>query len=161
VVPAGPGPLDDLAADGIRGHAAAQLPSHMCPESIIGVPRIPSTVNGKIDNRTLIEIWQRLTDGEREIVPPADDLEAALVDIYRRVLETESVSMTDSFALLGGHSVLAFKVLDECAGVLRAQPDPAQVLGGTLSDVAASIRAALQSAGADQQEPDDRLQPAS
>ena len=52
--------------------------------------------------------------------------------------------MSDSFAGLGGHSVLAFKLLDECAGTLHARPDPAQVLGGTVSDVAASIRAAQQ-----------------
>lgn len=74
-------------------------------------------------------------------MPPADELEAGLVEIYRRVLDTGPVSVLDNFAQLGGHSLLAFRLLDECLATLHAQPDVADLLTGTLRDVAASIRA--------------------
>ncbi|MEV4706164.1 non-ribosomal peptide synthetase [Actinoplanes sp. NPDC049316] len=132
------GPPDTGA---VAEHAAAHLPAHMCPESLVVVPRIPYTVNGKVDQVSLVDTWRREGGGKREIVPPADELEAAVVDIYRRVLQAGEVSVDDTFAQLGGHSVLAFKVLDECAATLGSRPDPARVLGGTVSEVAASIRA--------------------
>jgi amino acid adenylation domain-containing protein len=161
VVPAARIGLDEVDLVAIGQHAASLLPVHMRPERVVPVRRIPTTVNGKIDNAALIDAWQAMVATEREIVPPADDLEAALVDIYRRVLDTETVSTLDTFAQLGGHSLLAFKVLDECVENLHARPDAAEVLGGTVRDVAASIRAARGSPDANPRGPDDQLQPAS
>jgi hypothetical protein len=97
-------------------------------------------VNGKIDQGELINTWHALIDRERRVVPPADELEATLIEIYRRVLDTSPISMLDTFAQLGGHSMLAFRLLDECEGSLHVTPDATQVLTGTLRDVAASIR---------------------
>lgn len=141
VVPAGRTSINDLDAAAIGEHAATILPDHMRPERVVPVLRIPATVNGKIDKDALLHLWRERTDGEREIVPPADELEAGLVEIYRRVLDTGPVSVLDNFAQLGGHSLLAFRLLDECLATLHAQPDVADLLTGTLRDVAASIRA--------------------
>ncbi|WP_196814389.1 amino acid adenylation domain-containing protein [Nocardia sp. BMG111209] len=138
VVPAAevPGDLDPAA---IGDHAAQRLPAHMRPARIVPVPRIPATVNGKVDRAALLAALPAPGD-DREIVPPADELEAALVDIYRRVLDTDPVSVLDSFARLGGQSVLAFRLLDECLATLREKPDATEVLTGTIREVAASIR---------------------
>jgi amino acid adenylation domain-containing protein len=145
VVPAGRVAVDDLDVAAIGEYAAAILADHLRPDRIVPVARIPTTVNGKIDKDSLIAVWQVLNDRQREVVPPADELEAALVDIYRRVLETEPVSVLNTFAELGGNSLLSFKVLDECLTDLHLRPDAAEVLRGTVRDVAASIRAARQS----------------
>jgi amino acid adenylation domain-containing protein len=143
VVPAGGVPIDTAA---VREHAASVLPSHACPDRVVPVERIPATVNGKIDREALLQIWH--AGGERQVVRPADDLEASLVEIYGRVLATAPVSVLDTFAQLGGDSVLAFKLLDECAGRLPARPDVTTVLTGTLREVAASVRVAGNGAGA-------------
>lgn len=139
-VPADRVSLKDADPAAVRDYAATMLARHMRPERVVPVPRIPVTVNGKIDKDALIRVWEALED--RPIVPPADDLEASLVEIYGRILDTAPVSMLDTLPDLGGHSVLAFQLLDECQQKLHATPDVTQLLTGTLRDVAASIRAA-------------------
>jgi amino acid adenylation domain-containing protein len=147
VVSASRSDVHDLDAVAIGEHAAAILPRHMQPERIVPVLRIPATVNGKIDQAALIALWQGLIDSEREIVPPADELEAALVALYRRVLDTDQVSVLDTFTELGGHSLLAFTLLEQCQVELSAQPDVAELITGTVRDVAASIRAGRRATG--------------
>jgi amino acid adenylation domain-containing protein len=143
VVPASRVPATDLDARAILEHAAAILPAHMRPEQIVPLLRIPATVNGKIDTEALLSIRQTLADGRSDVVLPADELEAGLVDIYCRVLGTETVSVLDNFTQLGGHSLLAFQLLDECMATLHAKPDVAELLAGTVRDVALSMRAVL------------------
>jgi amino acid adenylation domain-containing protein len=142
VVPAGREPVTDVDTTAIMEHATAILPTHMRPDRVLPVERIPANVNGKVDQDALIRTWQALSDSGREIVAPADDLEASLVKIYSRVLGTEQVSVLDSFIQLGGHSLLAFQLLDSCMEDLHVNPDVKKVLTGTLRDVAASIRVA-------------------
>jgi amino acid adenylation domain-containing protein len=142
VVPADGVAAEDLDVVAISEYAASMLADHMRPHQVVPVPRIPVTVNGKIDTDPLLAVWRALTESQREIVPPADELEAALIDIYRRVLEAETVSALDTFAQLGGHSLLTFKLLDECLENLHARPGVTELLTGTVREVAASIRAA-------------------
>jgi amino acid adenylation domain-containing protein len=142
VVPADHVSVDDLDTGAILDHAATVLPEHMRPGQVIPVLRIPATVNGKIDKDALLHVWHATTVRNRDIVPPADELEAALVEIYSRVLGIGPVSVLDRFTELGGHSLLAFRLLDECNEKLHAQPAAAGVLLGTVRDMAAAIRAA-------------------
>jgi amino acid adenylation domain-containing protein len=142
IVPAGQPTGDDTDTALIADHAATLLPGHMRPERIMVVPSIPATVNGKIDTVALVGTWEALASGEREIVPPADEVEASLAEIYGRVLGTARVSMLDTFSELGGHSLLAIQLLDECLASLHTKPDVTELLSGTIRDVAASIRAA-------------------
>lgn len=140
VVPAGQGSVADLDPAAILEHAAGVLPAQMRPDRVVPVDYFPATVNGKIDQGELIKIWQELAERERNVEPPADELEAALIDIYRRVLGRSPISVLDTFVQLGGHSLLTFRLLDECKTALRAEPDVTQLLHGTLREVAATIR---------------------
>lgn len=142
VVPADRVSVADLDTAAVLRHAAGMLPDHMRPEQVVPVLRIPATVNGKIDKEALLHVWRAQTGRERDVVPPADELEASLVEIYSRVLDTTPVSVLDTFTQLGGHSLLAFRLLDECKAKLHAQPAVTELLRGTVRDVAASIRAA-------------------
>lgn len=139
VVPADgvePGALDSA---GILEHAAEHLPAYMCPERIIPVTTIPATVNGKIDAAALLQLVPA-----REVEPPADDVEATLVDLYAELLGTTPISALDNFTALGGHSVLAFQLLDACVERLPAKPDVVTVFTGTLREVAESVRLAAE-----------------
>ena len=114
----------------------------MVPDRVVPVGQIPATVNGKTDEAELIRIWTAVVDRERDLVPPSDDLEASLVEIYGRVLNVTPVSVLDTFVQLGGHSLLAFQLLDECEQRLHAKPEVGALLTETLRDVAASMRVA-------------------
>jgi amino acid adenylation domain-containing protein len=145
IVPTEGQPFQELDLGAVRDHATAVLPEHMRPASLTPVRRIPFTVNGKVDKEALIRAWRAAQDREREVVGPADTLEAELVAIYGLVLDRPAVSMLDTFADLGGHSLLAFRLLDECELRLNAKPEVAELLAGTVRDVAVSIRAAQMS----------------
>ncbi len=142
VVPAGRETATDLDLAAIGEHAAGFLPAHMRPEQIVPVECLPATVNSKIDQEALIRIWKARSGRERQVEPPADELEAILAEMYRRILDLDrsSVSMLDNFVQLGGHSMLAVQLLDECQASLRATLDVTELMDGTVRDVAASIR---------------------
>ncbi len=139
VVPAGARSTADLDPADILAITAG-LPRQMRPEQVVPVDRLPATVNGKIDQDKLVRIWQRRTERDRPVVPPADELEAALLEIYRRVLGTSAISVLDTFAELGGHSMLTLRLRQECESTLQAAPDVTVLLDGTLRDVATTIR---------------------
>ncbi|WP_432056798.1 non-ribosomal peptide synthetase [Streptomyces sp. bgisy022] len=140
VVPARQGSAAELDPAAVLAHAADVLPAQMCPERVVPVDYLPATVNGKIDHGELIKIWEELTERERPVEPPADELEAALVRIYHRVLGRSSISVLDTFVELGGHSLLTFRLRDECRAALGVEPDAARLMHDTLRDVAATIR---------------------
>lgn len=143
VVPTEPGTFGEQEASEVLRRAAELLAEHMRPERVVAVPKIPATVNGKIDTAALLAAWERFADDEeRLIVPPADELEERLVGIYGRVLQSGPVSVLDTFAGLGGYSLLAFKVIDECVAELRVKPEVMKLLTGSLREVAESIREA-------------------
>jgi amino acid adenylation domain-containing protein len=139
VVPAAGSSAADLDPAAILERASG-LPRQMRPEQVVPVDHMPATVNGKLDQNELIKIWQELTERERAVVPPADELEATLVEIYRRVLGRSPISVLDRFVELGGHSMLTIRLRDECEAILRVTPDMTELLDGTLRDVAATIR---------------------
>nr|APD72037.1 non-ribosomal peptide synthetase 3 [Streptomyces sp.] len=89
----------------LRSAAALLLPPYMVPERIELVETLPLTGSGKVDRKTL---RARLTEGsdERQYVPPADDLEAALARIVGEVLSVNRVGVETDFFALGGDSVL-------------------------------------------------------
>lgn len=142
VVPADRGCGGELDPDAVKAHAAALLPEHMRPEWIVPVLRIPQTVNGKIDKESLLRVWHSHRELTQPAVPPEDELEVRVVDLFERVLGTRPLSMLDTFTQLGGHSLLAFKLLDECEREFGAKPEVTELLTGTVRDVAASLRAA-------------------
>lgn len=142
VVPAGQLTVTDVDPAAVLEHVATLLPDYMRPDRVVPVAHIPATVNGKTDEDELIRVWQGVVDRERDVVPPADELEATLVEIYGRVLNVSPVSVQDTFVQLGGHSLLAFQLLDECEAHLYAKPEVTALLTDSLRDVAASIRSA-------------------
>ncbi len=109
----------EFVASRLSSHAARMLPRHMVPASIHPVSHIPVSINGKTDHTALLA--HRRADVEREIVPPAGELETRLADVFRQVLGLAELSVTDSFFTLGGHSLLIFKLISLCSEKLRVR----------------------------------------
>ncbi|HWM91848.1 MAG TPA: amino acid adenylation domain-containing protein [Thermoanaerobaculia bacterium] len=95
-----------------------RLPSYMVPATFVFLPALPLTPNGKLDLRALPEPeW----GGEREEdAGPSSPLEETLAGIWSSVLGVGSVGVHDNFFKLGGHSLMATRVLSrvrDAAGV--------------------------------------------
>lgn len=128
LVPTGAARPDDEA---LRRSLGLRLPAYMVPARFVWLERLPLTPNGKIDRRALpalaLENAARGAAARSETLPPRNDLEARLVDIWERLLEVRPVGVRDSFFALGGHSLLATRLFAEVERVLGVSL-PLQVL---------------------------------
>jgi len=101
----------DALREALSSAVAAQLPDYMLPSVFVMLPALPRTPSGKVDRRALPLPQRSATNVLR--VAPRNDLEAALVTIWSETFkrEPETLSVTDDFFSLGGHSLFAIRIL--------------------------------------------------
>ncbi|MFF0172333.1 amino acid adenylation domain-containing protein [Micromonospora profundi] len=103
------GEATDLAA-----YCARQLPDFMVPSLFVPVERIPLNANGKVDRDALRgRLDAALADGiadPTEFVAPQTVVEKRVAAIWAELLDGRIGATTDFF-LLGGHSVLAARLI--------------------------------------------------
>lgn len=98
------------AAVDLRRRARTRLPDFMVPSVFVFLDLLPLTPSGKVNRRALPAPTVGGGD-ERPIVGPRTEMETVLVELWRRALGVEQVSVDDDFFLLGGHSLSASYVL--------------------------------------------------
>jgi amino acid adenylation domain-containing protein len=95
----------------LRRFLADRLPEHMIPAVFVTLEALPLTPSGKVDRRALPKPEGDRPRLEKEYVPPASEVEDALVAIWAEALGVERVGVLDNFFELGGHSLLATQVV--------------------------------------------------
>ncbi|KTD46317.1 non-ribosomal peptide synthetase [Legionella quateirensis] len=97
---------------------AEKLPDYMIPQQFIFVPEIPITRNGKVDKARLINLGVT-TEHARDVdhVPPRNEIEQQLVQIWQEVLRVEKIGVLDNFFSLGGDSILCIQFISKCRSV--------------------------------------------
>lgn len=98
------GALSDSA---LRAHLLDLLPRHMIPDDLVWIPRLPLTVNGKLDLRALPDPQPRSATGRA----PQGPTESALAAIFATLLQIDSPAAGDDFFDLGGNSLLATRLV--------------------------------------------------
>lgn len=99
-----------LDIDAVRTHAERWLPRYMLPQLFIELDSIPLLPNGKIDRRRLPSPRQAAR-GRGELLAPRNDHERALKEIWAAVLGHDRFGVHDDFFEVGGHSLLAVRVV--------------------------------------------------
>jgi amino acid adenylation domain-containing protein len=100
----------DVDSDRIRRRLADELPAFMIPQSVVTLDRLPLTPSGKLDRRRLAASAQPAA-GSGSVAAPRTETEAALMKIWRDVLPTADLGVDDNFFQVGGHSLIATKVV--------------------------------------------------
>ncbi len=100
----------DLDIASLRSTLSSVMPDYMIPNAWVIVDSLPLTPNGKVDRKALLSSELSETAAE-EYQPPQSETEQALARIWAEVLSVSSVSRTDSFFALGGHSLKAVQVV--------------------------------------------------
>jgi acyl-coenzyme A synthetase/AMP-(fatty) acid ligase/acyl carrier protein len=100
-----------LSGDALREWLATQLPEYMVPSAVVLLDAIPLTANGKIDRTRLPQPGGDAMSAGQQYVAPRSDIEVQLAAIWVEVLKKERVGATDNFLDLGGHSLMAIRVL--------------------------------------------------
>ncbi|MCI3928030.1 non-ribosomal peptide synthase/polyketide synthase [Streptomyces sp. AN091965] len=108
VVPTPAAAGDGELAAAVRDRLRDRLPAHLVPASVIAIPALPLTVNGKLDHKALpAPDFAAHTTGRG----PRTRREEQLCQLFAEVLGLERVGIDDNFFDLGGHSLLATRLV--------------------------------------------------
>ncbi|MFC3983805.1 non-ribosomal peptide synthetase [Streptosporangium jomthongense] len=91
----------------LREHLAAGLPEFMVPSAFALVERLPLTPNGKLDVAALPEPVWAAEPGEA----PRGEFEELIAGVWAEVLGRDGIGPDDDFFALGGHSLMAIRVV--------------------------------------------------
>ncbi|HEU0053747.1 MAG TPA: non-ribosomal peptide synthetase, partial [Longimicrobium sp.] len=94
----------------LRDFLRARLPAYMVPEAWVRLDVVPHTPNGKVDRLALPKPTLSRA-GSAEYVAPSTPDEEALAAIWAEVLGMDEVGVRDDFFEVGGHSLLAVRML--------------------------------------------------
>lgn len=109
-----------LDAATVAASLSSRLPRYMVPAVITALPELPRMPNGKIDRAALVSL-PLASRPEREFVPPRDELEQLQADIWAELLEAETIGISDDFFRIGGHSILATRLVARLRDYLQIQ----------------------------------------
>ena len=108
-----------LPAEDVRKHLEQHLPDGMIPSAFVALASMPLTANGKVDRKAL-PAFVDTQDSTRACVAPRTPTEAMLATLWAQLLALGTVGANDHFFKLGGHSLVAVRLiarLRELAGV--------------------------------------------
>ncbi|MDN7144242.1 amino acid adenylation domain-containing protein, partial [Pseudomonas sp. JQ170] len=107
VTPDSPQAQPQALLDALREHLREHLPDYMVPAQLLYLEAMPLSPNGKLDRKALpTPLWQA-----RGYCAPQGEREIQLAAIWQSVLGVEQVGRDDDFFEIGGHSLLAVRIV--------------------------------------------------
>jgi amino acid adenylation domain-containing protein len=115
-----------------------RLPDYMIPSLFVKLDSFPMTPSGKIDYKALSQI--SITGPGPRYSPPSSPIEAKMVQIWQAVMGLEKIGVRDNFFDLGGHSLMAVRLISEIKREFDSQlPVAALFENGTVANLAALV----------------------
>ncbi|WP_295672854.1 amino acid adenylation domain-containing protein [uncultured Mucilaginibacter sp.] len=103
--------VGDASPAELRSFLNSQLPDYMVPGSFVKIDSIPLTSNGKVDKKALLLYAGPATDEVSFYIAPRTNIEKLVADIWAEALNLNRVGIYDNFFQIGGHSLIAVKVM--------------------------------------------------
>jgi amino acid adenylation domain-containing protein len=121
IIPAGG--VDAPGSPQMVSYLSRHLPAYMIPQYFVPVERIPFTAGGKPDLRALPDPRGE-SRAKARFVAPENELQQTIADIWKTVLEKDTVGVEDNFFEIGGNSLGILKLKDRLRNQLgRDIPD--------------------------------------
>ena len=108
-----------LSSDSLRDYLQKELPDYMIPSEFVMLETLPLTANGKVDRRALPSFDGNSSDRAATFIAPRDVLELRLAQIWEEILDRRPIGVRDDFFKLGGHSILAARLMARIQQLLR------------------------------------------
>ncbi|KAF9955515.1 hypothetical protein BGZ72_003654 [Mortierella alpina] len=113
-------PIERLALQ-LRAHVAANLPRYMVPEAFVRLQAMPLTSNDKLDRNALPApdassyALEECDNVDGQLEPELDPTQLTIHTIWKQLLPSSPtwIPLTESFFDLGGHSILATRLIFE------------------------------------------------
>jgi amino acid adenylation domain-containing protein len=114
IVPTGDAPLVDELSQWLK----QKLPDYMVPSVFMVLDTFPLSANGKVDRQAL-PIQEALFQ-KREVtyVPPQNEIEQSIAQVFQTVLECERVGVNDNFFDLGVNSLMLTTIYSNLGSVI-------------------------------------------
>jgi amino acid adenylation domain-containing protein len=96
----------------LREFLRRRLPEYMIPSSFVLLPALPLSVNGKVDRARLPDPQKDASVIRLKYEPPRNQIERAIVSIWREELHLEKIGIHDNIFDLGGSSLVVARVFD-------------------------------------------------
>ncbi|MGP0066729.1 MAG: amino acid adenylation domain-containing protein [Isosphaeraceae bacterium] len=126
-----------LSPHDVRTQLGRILPEYMVPGRIRLLGELPTTPNGKIDRRALMELPREPHDADPAAGTPLQERVRA---IWCEVLKVQEIGLDDRFLDLGGHSLLATRIASRVRHELGSGIPPGELFDyPTIRDLAARI----------------------
>lgn len=100
-----------LSPDSLRDYLQKELPDYMVPSEFVMLETLPLTANGKVDRHALPSLDGKRSGSAEPFVAPRDILELRLAQIWEEILDRRPIGVRDDFFKLGGHSILAARLM--------------------------------------------------
>jgi len=96
----------------LRNWMRERVPEAMVPLGWVEMTALPQLPNGKLDRRALPAPEFGSEDPNKAILP-RNDVEATVLRVWQEVLGLDSIGITQNFFDIGGHSLLAVRLMAE------------------------------------------------
>lgn len=101
-----------ITPSAIKDFLKERLPDYMIPLSYTFLDQLPLNTNGKVDKKALPEP-EKIALLPQKIIEPKTTIEKQLLTIWHSLLQFKTLSITEDFFDLGGHSLKAIQLLSQ------------------------------------------------
>ena len=95
----------------LRKFLRTKVPEYMVPSAFVFIDKFPVNAGGKIDRKALPVPYDSTPDISENFQEPMTETEKKLSYIWSDVLQTKQIGTDENFFEIGGHSILAVKLM--------------------------------------------------
>ncbi|MEJ3719926.1 amino acid adenylation domain-containing protein [Paenibacillus polymyxa] len=110
---------DSLSLNDLQDFVRNKLPEYMVPTVFIKLDTFNLTNNGKIDRRNLPSPEKCLKSSIRNMAAPNTETEQKLIEVWKYIIQIQTVGIENNFFEVGGHSFLVIRLLNEIKSIWR------------------------------------------
>ncbi len=133
-------PEHQATATDLRDFLQERLPAYLLPSAFVFLETLPLTANGKIDRRALPAPETFRSHLTEAFVAPRNPVEEVAARIWSEVLAVDHVGIHDNFFEIGGHSLIAIRVIARVRAIFQVDlPVHILFLEPTIARFAAKI----------------------
>ena len=105
----------------LRSYLSERLPEYMVPSAFVVLSAFPLNPNGKVDRKALPAPEGLTVADAAAFVAPRNGLEEEIAGIWQQLLSLDRVSVHDNFFDLGGHSLMATRVISRVREMFQVE----------------------------------------
>ena len=107
----------EISSEQMKSALGDKCPAYMIPAVFVQMEKLPLNANGKVDYKRLQ--MPQCSGAEHGCQQPENGLERLFCQIFAKVLDMETIGVTDDFFQFGGTSIMVMRVMMEAekAGV--------------------------------------------